>query len=129
MVDADNIRQVLECTCRLHNYCIDQRCAEDNFVPPLEDFWWQRTASPRVMASGRAPLAPVAVIEPQWAAAADVSAAVGAAPVHRNQRERAVRAVEASGLVAPDASGTWTRAAMRQKRLRAAGNDMNAWRV
>jgi hypothetical protein len=49
----NKLRQsVLQCTCHLHNYCIDQGCAESEFIPPMEDLWWQRAASPKVIASG-----------------------------------------------------------------------------
>lgn len=65
-VDADNITTVLRCTCHLHNYCIDQGCNDTNFVPPLEDVWWTRTASPKRTAQGKAPAPPVAYVEPMW---------------------------------------------------------------
>jgi len=128
LVDAENIKAVLECTARLHNYCIDQRCAEQSFVPPLEDLWWTRTASPKVTAQGRAPLPPIAVMQPVWADSATVSAVMGDAQVQRNHRARAVEAVVQSGLVAPDGHGKWARAQRQTQRVNAVGSLAN-WRV
>ena len=88
----------------------------------------QRTASARVIAAGRAPRAPIAIIQPLWADAETVAAAIGRTVRTRNHRQRAVAAVELSGWVAPDQRGTETRAAMTQKRVSAAGG-LNAWRV
>ncbi len=114
-VDVTNIKLVLECTCRLHNFCIDQRCVDMGFVPPLDDIWWVRTASPKVTAAGKAPLPPVAVIEPHFASARTVRAILGqlgaVGATQRNNREYAVEEVVRSGLVAPDSTGTSTRAA------------------
>ncbi len=89
----------------------------------------QRTASAGVIAAGRAPRAPIAIIQPLWADAETVAAAIGGTVrTRRNHRQRAVAAVELSGWVAPDQRGTDTRAAMTQKRVSAAGG-LNAWRV
>jgi hypothetical protein len=144
-VDAANIKLVLECTCRLHNFCIDQRCVDECFVPPLEDLWWARTASPKVTAAGKAPLPPIAVIEPQFANARAIAAMLGQGTARRrNNREFAVQEVERSGLVAPDASGEcvwcddgylrvragmWTRAADNKKRANANVGGLWDWRV
>jgi hypothetical protein len=98
-------------------------------VPPMEDIWWVRTASPKQTAAGLARPPPIAVMDPLWANAATVSAAIGGAPrVTHSMRERAVDIVERSGLVAPDASGKWTRLAMERKRLDEVGHLSN-WRV
>jgi hypothetical protein len=130
LVDANNIKSVVECTCRLHNYCIDQNCQDTAFVPPLQDLWWQRTASPKVMAAGRAPPTPVAVMQPLWANAELAQAALGSSqfPNTHTRREAAVRMVEMSGLVAPDASGKWTRDMINAKRVGEPGG-LSAWRV
>jgi hypothetical protein len=69
-------------------------------------------------------------MEPLWADAASVAAAVGHAPRNINHRLRAVAAVEKSGLVAPDQSGKCTRASMTKQRVSAAGEGgLAAWRV
>lgn len=95
----------------------------------MEDIWWIRTASPKQTAAGLARPPPIAIMDPLWANAAAVSAAIGGA--HRichTMRERAVESVERSGLVAPDQSGKFTRQAMEQKRLDAVGH-LSKWRV
>jgi hypothetical protein len=130
VIDADNIRSVLQCTCHLHNYCIDQGCAESEFCPPMEDLWWQRTASPKVIASGRAPPPPVAVMQPLYADAATTQSIIGRRVVQRSNRQRAVEAVENSGLVAPDVTGAWTRAAKMKQRVTGLGEvGLQAWRL
>jgi hypothetical protein len=129
LVDADNISAVLMCTCHLHNFCIDQNCADVEKVPFLEDVWWLRTASPNKTAAGKASPPPIAVMDNFWADAATVSAAIG--PVSRvwhSARERAVDCVERSGLVAPDIGGTWTKRAMALERLDAVGH-LSRWVV
>jgi hypothetical protein len=108
LIDVTNIKSLMECTCRLHNFCIDQRCVDDTFLPPLEDLWWSKTASPKVIAAGRAPLPPIAVLEPHYSSRSDIHAMLAAGVPRRNNREHAVDEVVASGLVAPDASGTVT---------------------
>jgi hypothetical protein len=131
LVDVENIKSVVECTCRLHNYCIDSNCAETGFIPPFEDLWWQRTASPRRMAAGNAPLPPRAEMQPIWADARSVQQhfgpGTGPSTVTHTRREHAVRLVELSGLVAPDASGKWTRETLY--RHRASTIDENGWRI
>jgi len=47
--------------------------------------------------------------------------------VTHTRREHAVRLVELSGLVAPDASGKWTRETLY--RQRASTMDENGWRI
>jgi hypothetical protein len=122
LVDADHISLVLMCTCHLHNFCIDQNCVNLPMMPFLEDVWWTRTTSPKKTASGKAPPAPIAVMDNFWADAATVSAAIGPMPrIWHSARERAVDFVERSGLVAPDAGGTWTKRAMAQQRVDAVG--------
>lgn len=129
LVEAEHIASVLKCTCHLHNFCIDQNCSDASFVPPLEDLWWIRTSSPKDTAAGRAPAPPIAIMDPLWADAATVTAAIGAPPrISHNLREYAVRCVENSGLVAPDQSGKWTKQVMERKRLDACGHLAN-WRV
>ena len=131
LVDVENIKSVVECTCRLHNYCIDCNCAETEFIPPFEDLWWQRTASPRRMAAGNAPLPPRAEMQPIWAdgrsAQQHFGPGTGPSTVTHTRREHAVRLVELSGLVAPDASGKWTRETLY--RQRASTMDENGWRI
>lgn len=122
LVDAENISAVLMCTCHLHNFCIDQNCVDVGFLPPLEDLWWNRTASPKQTSAGKAPPPPIAVMEPFWANSATVSAAIGTVPrIWHSFRERAVDCVERSGLVAPDAGGKWTKRSMERKRVDAVG--------
>jgi hypothetical protein len=122
LVDADNISAALMCTCHLHNFCIDQNCTDVPITPFFEDVWWKRTASPNRTAAGKASSAPIAVMDNFWADAATVSAAIGCVPrVWHSARERAVDFVERSGLVAPDAGGTWTKRAMAQQRVDAVG--------
>jgi hypothetical protein len=129
VVEAENIASVLRCTCHLHNFCIDQNCSEVNFVPPMVDIWWIRTASPKHTAAGLARPPPIAIMDPLWSNAATISAAIGDAPrICHSMRERAVDCVERTGLVAPDQSGKWTRQAMERKRLDEVGHLSN-WRV
>ena len=130
LVNADNIKGVLECTCRLHNFCIDQGCDVDaRFLPPMEDLWWIRTGSPKVMATGKAPLPPIAIMEPYFACAATVRTIIGVSGPKHNNRDRAVDEVEKSGLVAPDRSGKWARAADHKKRVSGNIAGLNAWRI
>jgi hypothetical protein len=119
LVDVENIKSVVECTCRLHNYCIDCNCADASFVPPLQDLWWQRTASPKKIEAGKAPPPPRADMRPIWASAACVQRdfGIGNGPTSMSRREHAVRLVELSGLVAPDATGTWAREQLHKKRV------------
>jgi hypothetical protein len=129
LVDVDNIKSVVECTCRLHNYCIDSNCADASFIPPLQDLWWQRTASPKKIAAGKAPQPPVAEMRPIWADARSVQHifGMGNGPSGVSRREYAVRLVELSGLVAPDASGHWARETLHKKRVNALGE--GGWRI
>jgi hypothetical protein len=130
LVDCTNITRVIEVTARLHNFCIDQNCSPQGpFIPPLEDLWWQRTASPKATAAGKARPAPVAVMEPVYADADTVRALCGGGDdIIQHNRRRAVEAVELSGLVAPDASGAWERLAATKRRTSAAAGLEN-WRV
>jgi hypothetical protein len=129
-VDCSNIARVLEATARLHNYCIDQNCSPPGtFIPPMEDLWWQRTASPRAMAAGRAPMAPVADMSPVFSHVSDVRAICGTGRINLTNRQLAVKAVELSGLEAPDSSGQWTREAARKRRATQCGRDLSKWRV
>jgi hypothetical protein len=44
LVDSANIKAVIQVTCRLHNFSIDQGTGSAEnvaFEPPLEDLWWQ----------------------------------------------------------------------------------------
>jgi hypothetical protein len=121
LVDVENVKSVVECTCRLHNYCIDSNCADTSFIPPFEDLWWQRTASPKKMAAGKAPQPPRAEMRPIWANAQCVRQlfGIGNGANAVNRREHAVRLVELSGLVAPDSAGVWAREEMYKKRVHA----------
>ena len=96
----------------------------------MEDLWWQRTASPKVIASGRAPAAPVAVMQPLYADASTTQSIIARRVVQRTNRQRAVEAVENSGLVAPDVTGAWTRAAKMKQRVQGLGEvGLQGWRV
>ena len=82
------------------------------------------------MASGKAPPPPVAVMQPLYADAATTQSIIGRRVVVRSNRQRAVEAVENSGLVAPDVSGAWTRAAKTKQRVKGLGEvGLQGWGI
>ena len=102
-ISEGNIKTVIECTCRLHNYCIDSKTSTnlDDFIVH-DDLFWTRTSSNRTRApvSGDAP-----ILQPLYADAVTIAAHMGVsmdASRDRSTRQRVCQLIVDEGLTAPD---------------------------
>ena len=69
-------------------------------------------------------------MQPLYADAATTQSIIGRRVVTRSNRQRAVEAVENSGLVAPDITGAWTRYAKLKQRVKGLGEvGLQGWRI
>lgn len=102
-ISEKNIKVVMECTCRLHNFCIDAKTSDclDDFIVH-DDLFWQRTCAKRN--ASRVQLEDP-ILEPIYADSATIAAHTGVAVDigrDRTTRQRVCQAIVDAGLTAPN---------------------------
>jgi hypothetical protein len=105
-ISEANIKRVLECTLRLHNFCIDAKTSTklDDFIVH-DDIFWTRTSSN----STRKPRGgdSIPYLQPVYADAATIAAHTGISTDtarERSLRQRVCQSIVERGLQAPDIS-------------------------
>ena len=102
-ISEANIKTVIECTCRLHNYCIDAKTSNnlDDFIIH-DDLFWTRTCQHGTRAPVAAP-----ILQPLYADAATIASHTGISADSardRSLRQSVCKQIVDRGLQAPDIS-------------------------